>query len=333
MMTRLVLVGMVAALGITAPTWGQIQGWMGALHCWTASRLERWDTSRSHEADFVVAVSPVRRPRPAFEPIEPDDKVSKVADELNRTSDGLDLRPESAHASRSRVMAGTETPSAGRHRRASRREFGLDWREFEWMAEWRGNVEPPIADARPDEMPAAGRRSKAMLDPPIACVFTASATMVTPAHSVAASGVETRERPPMIWPKADLARVLATAESRLALERSRLAERIERLLPDRPAVHPAGPAFEPIDPAMCVCTSLADELNADSDSNTIARARLGEADGHARESGSTGTPVRPSAGGSRPSPEVAQAMRLTRDAVHAWVKVMSGPTAIQVSAR
>ena len=45
MISRLVLVGVVGALGISVPTWPEVQEWMGAAHSWTAYQLAVWDAS------------------------------------------------------------------------------------------------------------------------------------------------------------------------------------------------------------------------------------------------------------------------------------------------
>ena len=46
MMLRLVLVGMVAALGVTIPSRPDGRGWLGSAERWAKSVLADWDTWR-----------------------------------------------------------------------------------------------------------------------------------------------------------------------------------------------------------------------------------------------------------------------------------------------
>ena len=216
MLSRLVLVGMVAALGITVPTWPEIRGWMSAVHSWTACRLEEWDASASSDADPVVPPPLVHRPRPVFTPIEPDETASAVADALNRVSDGRDLRPGQALATRRPTGREMDHPAAGRERVESSGVPSLDSREGEWMAELRQAFERSDAQVGADEVPAAPRRSRMRLDPPLVCVFTASPMIAAPVRPVTAAPVETSPRPRRSWPKIDPAQAFAAVESEIA---------------------------------------------------------------------------------------------------------------------
>jgi hypothetical protein len=339
MMTRLVLVGMVAALGITIPSWPEIQGWIGALHSWTACRLEAWDASRRSEADPVASAVMAAWRLPTFEPIVPDDRASGVADELNRVSEGLDVRPEATVAKGRPYVKGTRSPATVRMRPEFPAMPAADSVEFKLIVELFHAVERPNGGAGPAEAQVSQGRRRKPIDAPLVCAFTASSATVAPVNPVTASPVKVGSRLPTSRPKFDPIEPMAEADFDVAGVLNRFGEGIELPAAGRVATRGAKPAFVPIDPARTPCASLADELNRLSDGITIAPATPGEDDSRIPISLSSRTPVpsttangaRPSQ--PRPSPEVAQAMRLTRDAVHAWLKIVARPGLIQVSAR
>src|SRR5437762_359530 len=76
MVLRLVLVGMVAALGVSVPSRPECESWFNSAREWVSAQLADWDTWRPSEADSCrVADAPVavRRPVPlvATEPVVP----------------------------------------------------------------------------------------------------------------------------------------------------------------------------------------------------------------------------------------------------------------------
>ena len=109
MISRLVLVGVVGALGISVPTWPEVREWMGAAHSWTACQLAAWDACSRSEADSIMMVptprpvpvesgrdagSELRRsdpPSPTFDPIAVDESEWELVFELNRKAEGLDM--------------------------------------------------------------------------------------------------------------------------------------------------------------------------------------------------------------------------------------------------
>ena len=121
-----------------------------------------------------AAAGPIGRDRSSRRS-SPTRRTSAVADALNRVADGRDLRPGQ--------RVGDASPDRP-ERRIARRPDGaqsslrachaLDPREGEWMAELRQAFERSDAQVGADEVPAAPRRSRMRLDPPLACVFTAS---------------------------------------------------------------------------------------------------------------------------------------------------------------
>ena len=142
MFTRLVLVSMVAALGITVPTRTDILGWVKAAHSWTASQLAEWDTRANTEADAfpsapVFPSAPAERTAaaevsaqpapivaegsgrtrletvhgsrgPTLEEIFVEECTIGLAEKLNRLAEGLRLAAiRELVARRSEIAAGT----------------------------------------------------------------------------------------------------------------------------------------------------------------------------------------------------------------------------------
>jgi hypothetical protein len=76
MISRLVLVGMVAALGVTLPSWPECEGWCQSAQEWASARLADWDTWRPREADSSHQAQP---PIPAAREVRPMPVAAAVA--------------------------------------------------------------------------------------------------------------------------------------------------------------------------------------------------------------------------------------------------------------
>ena len=64
MISRLVLVGMVAALGISLPSWPECESWFHSAREWASAQLADWDTWRPRETDSCrLADAPAPAPR------------------------------------------------------------------------------------------------------------------------------------------------------------------------------------------------------------------------------------------------------------------------------
>lgn len=337
MMSRLVLVGMVAALGITVPTWPEIHGCMRSAHVWMAARLADLDASRSPSEDPpIIPPPPIRRTR-SITPIDPDIRILTVADELNRAAQGLDL-PAGVMVVRHRpTVEADTTPASMRQCRDSAVVPTPDILECARIRDVLETVERSSEEGGTAESPVASQRSK--VPATVACVFSASATRLTapsPASSHVLRGTVTltvsKPRMEPIEPADDGATDVAGV-----LNRS--AEGMD-LAPENPKpVGAPAPAFTPIDPDACIQASIADELNQADEGLAIAHTSpIGEA---TREPASTSAPIAvapPATVADRaappgPAPEFAQAMRLTREAFRAWMKVVANPAIVQVSAR
>jgi hypothetical protein len=369
MLTRLVLVGMVAALGITVPTRPEILGWIKTAHSWTASRLAEWDPCEPSQVDAIAvvpmpprapiemnpdvaaaprpstvvagregrtAVSPREgRPAPAFEPIVVVDWAIGLADELNRAAEGLDIPvlPASDNHRATVEVQGL----AGFVRKST--DFGLvlpaDTVEQKLATLWFQAEEGPDGTGFPTDSPLSGRRWGAAI-PPISCRF---------------SGPSTAER---IAPTEDAVTGLADALNRLAdrIDPSMWTAAVAVASEWTLAIASAGPrlpsggdrstpAFVPIDPVTTMDSDLAHELNRASEGLAVVPdASVGEPCPKPEslvQQGPLPTPRVPvegvGASHSDPPPDVGLALRLTREAAHAWMNVLTGPAGVRVSAR
>jgi hypothetical protein len=314
MMTRLVLVGMVAALGITVPAWSELPGWMKAAHSWTAWQLAEWDRSAPSEVETIMMPPPPVRRVVAFETIVPDDRSSDIADALNRAAEGLNIPPEATIARRQPKHKGNTRVAPERTLAEYSGVPGIDSMEMKLMAELLGAAEPSHGDGQPAESIVTPRRSTAMI-PPIVCVFTRSVSpppavaIASPPIEAAPGLAETASTPAPVEPVADpTAEIFGTLQC--------FAEGIDPSQPAETVAALPDCVFEPIDPETTRNASLAAEVNqrAPGGSDRLAQAA-------------------PVADDVRTPADVAQALRLTREAVHAWMKVMTRPAIVHVSAR
>ncbi|HZW33697.1 MAG TPA: hypothetical protein VFF52_23450 [Isosphaeraceae bacterium] len=76
MISRLVLVGMVAGLGVTLPSWPECESWCQSAQEWASARLADWDTWRPREAD---SSRQAKTPIPAEREVRPVPVATAVA--------------------------------------------------------------------------------------------------------------------------------------------------------------------------------------------------------------------------------------------------------------
>lgn len=93
MISRFVLVGLVATLGISIPNLSELVSCIGALHEWTANGLASLDAPGHRDArpDFLPWTPETARR--FHDLIEPSLAIVGIADELNRLSDGVEVPP------------------------------------------------------------------------------------------------------------------------------------------------------------------------------------------------------------------------------------------------
>jgi hypothetical protein len=315
MMTRVFLVGMVAALGITVPTWPDVQGWVNAAHSWTAHQLANWDAC-PRRTGYDVTVLPFAMATQRFEPIVASDCALDPAEELNRFAEVVDVAPAPVVVRRDPQAEGTARKSG----RAVSREFaasgGVVTPEIACMAEWLLAVERPTSEVRATEAPLAMWRSRAIIAR-FECAFSPS--------------LEARSRPLAIAPRINPIDPVADTRPDVADGLNRFGERFEIAPPLPTAATAPTPRFEPIDPGTALDTGLAFELNLASDGMALA---WHAADAPHQVTTSACDMIAPGSA-DRPSPptDVAHAIRLTGEAVQAWMKIMTGPALVQVSVR
>ncbi len=106
MISRMILVGLVAVLGVSLPSRSESGGWLTSAHDWVMTQLAEWDTYTPEEDGcFIVTEEPDPLPQGAtqatahanttasfafdFIPVA-NDLAKGLADELNRLAKGLD---------------------------------------------------------------------------------------------------------------------------------------------------------------------------------------------------------------------------------------------------
>lgn len=322
MLPRLMMVGMVAALGITVPTRPEVRGCMRSIHSWTAYRLAALDgtTHGSHES--IVTIPWAERARPVFEAISPDLRTSSIADELNRTAEGLDL-PGEAFLARTRPRGGHLSRESSLPAAADNGVVPtIDDLESKLMLELaegldRSGSEPGLTGASissPVDLPAA---------PTIVCAFTTTREL-SPVRRTSPAAAPKPEREILV---AGLIEPPTEAVGDEAGALNQFAQGIDADLRDPVATTARRPDFVPIDPDRARPISVVDELN-----------RLWEGIETPMTGAAAPLAARPVARAAAPrvmspGPDLAQAVRLTSDAFRAWMKIVMRPAVVQVSAR
>jgi hypothetical protein len=403
MVSRLLLVGMVATLGVTLPSRSECEGWFSSVQSWASAQLADWDAWQPREGDpCPVAETPIRitfeaipqpsdprviadgsqetagatlnrssalirkegarrlsgdgsmsgRPSPQIEPIalEPiavaEDADTGVADQLNRESERLEIGQTRAGRTEVRVDSATVMPSAHPELRLLT--------ELCLIVEKAGDAEklihPEVHSPRvirpsvPED--AVFERITNRLE-----LFSEDLAASPPANSLPVGSRVTFD--PIELP-ADLGIGIAD-------ELNRFAEGLAANA-NGPASKPAqAPQFEPIDVDEDLDSGTAYALNRASEGlGGITTAAEGLAHGEPQirrnQQGSAFT-SRPYLPASRklasaahvqeksPShPELPldpgaadsglrEAVRLTRDAMCAWMNVMKGSTRVDMTAR
>lgn len=352
MISRLVLVGMVATLGISVPSWSELHRAMRAFHSWTASQLAEWDYSASKGRDEILmapmlrdaTVATVRgsgrlSPMPvrSFEPIPIEDRAADIALELNRRAEGLIVTPEEAGAGRRRREPAPPGTIARRQRTELIAEPLPDTLElrlaFEMMQTAERSQEGPAVAAvdrmefppRPEA--AVSSRDATPARPTEPAIPAANRVATTAASSAPIDGGPSEFAARLdrstggsdIWPDNVFADPIAensTAHARVTSTDT---------LPDNVFAGPAAsPTFEPIETRVEVAFDAATGRNRAPD----RPADGGPASQRVEHSAPAPPPVE-----AEPRGELGQAIRLTHDAIHAWMNVLTGPAVVHMSAR
>jgi hypothetical protein len=317
MRSRLILVGMVAVLGVTLPGPLGTDDWFSTARFWMIARLAEWDSGHSRSDHGLVVVD--------AEDFSPRDVV-----------------PAAAH---------TTAPATFE---AEPIDPGLACGivdEFDGMAEDLDNAPEaaPIADARPDLLPAPSgdsiemrlgvafcrfaerweadaaadsrtdhRARDAGTVDAIAGIFEQDMRVFGPSAEGLASNIPAAPSQGVDRPECDSIESLADCKSGIAEERNRPAEDIE-FRPEDAGIRPARiRTFEPIEVPADLESGIAYELNRASEG-------LGNVPRNERAD-------RSEAGGND-GRGVGKAVRLTREAAFAWMSLLTGPTPVEITSR
>ena len=275
--------------------------------------------------------------RPVFEPIIADEHATGVADELNRAAEGLDIQPQPVI-----VRRRPNEPEAKARVMRSRIELSavsaLDTIEVQLMAALLCAADGSDGEGRSAEAALTVRRSKPGI-PPAVCTFTPGSASAHAAHPSIAAPVATEPSPAGFPRKPYRIEPVLDAGHDIAWELNRFAEGTEVSSPTSVVLTPSRAAFDPIAPEVHSATSLADELNRASEGLIIAAAAPDRIPPPSPESAARRDPppripaLPERASPPEPPSDVARALRLTSEAVHAWMNVVTGPSLPHLSAR
>jgi hypothetical protein len=362
MISRLVLVGMVAALGLSIPSWLEFERGFNAFRSWTTAQLAEWDTWRPREDDSITVpampapsrleTSPVvmREPRDcqpgvmgsamvvrqpsrtdiAFVPITAaNDLASGVADELMRMAEGLEIRPAmpvKAEARTHEASLDSREPVTADEFTSSASSISVELRLALGLCRFaeasRVDQTPPNPTDVDQETLQAGN--------PVDDIFEENPAGYEPAEEGLASDVRPQPITTSANPSFELIEPSDELTDQIAGELNRLSDGMT-ITPEVRATHPAPqPRFAPIVLAEDLDSGTAYELNRASEGLGIVPPKAGPA-GH-RESAKT------TRAASRPVPDTGEenlprAVRMTRDAARAWMDVLTGPTSDRMAFR
>jgi hypothetical protein len=358
MTLRLVLVSLVAGLGISVPGWSTLEGWAAASQKWVNTRLAEMDHRRTDEANYVVihdlvkaemdraraareagrlakrpartivagtavlanagtlrleqatnpahsvdaAVVAVRRaepPRPTFDPIVVGDRLNfGVAYELNFRNEGLNLPsspvmlPLPTPAVQPADLAGLAIARYGSSGLEMLRSLGRNLRDAAGR-ELAARQERAARETNALAFEAMGNAENLyFVDVPAPVVEAAAAPNVA----------ET-----------------STFEAMEASESLYFADALAPVVAESPSIAPTTAALDviPDDPfAPADAIAAAKQLEP-------SREEKGDESSIASSQADTDTTIA--------RPEVNRAVRLTREALYAWVNVLSGPALVTVA--
>jgi hypothetical protein len=317
MRSRLILVGMVAVLGVTLPGPSGSEGWFGAARFWMIAQLAEWDSGHSRRDDGLVVVDPQDYSRPDVAPVALHTTAPATFE-----ADPID----------SELACGIAD-------------------ELDGMAEGLA-IAPeadPIADARPDLLPAPSGDSIEMRLAVAFCrfagrwegdgtaaprtayhapdveavdaideIFEKNIEAVGPPAEGLASTIQADPLPDADRFEPELIEPLADCKLGIAEGSNRPAEDIE-FRPEDAGIRPARiRTFEPIEVPADLESGIADELNRASEG-------LGNVPRNERAD-------RSEAGGND-GRGIGKAVRLTREAAFAWMSLLTGPTPVEMTSR
>lgn len=335
--SRAILVGVPMALCFVFLVYLLSQGWLVAIHSRIVSSLACVDTPAVLPERGSMIDDPSPWPSRILDPIDPLDRSSDLAEVLNRQSEGLPL-PRATFATLGSSLQPRVTDGPTPARRTAAREVAAA-RAFdrEMMAELLGMLARP--GTTDEDEPRSAARRLAGKRSPVCCVFTPS--QARPNREPIASQSHSPESRPTAGspvPVKMMAEVVA-GPTNLVGPGQHAADETTPSRNHRLRVSPNRPPFEPIDPEVAPHHSVADDLNRDSEGGYLAPPiLLGRHSGPSKPTGKSSDPTiipqeRSRSMSSKPASEMAEAMRLTRDAMRAWTALLARPASVQVSSR
>jgi hypothetical protein len=332
MISRMVLVGLVAVLGVSLPSRSEPGGWLTSAHDWVVAQLVEWDTyTPGEECCVTVTELPDLSPWGAtltqgranttasvtFEPIPAaDDRDNRIADELNRFGEGLDI-PATTTVTAESPTDFMAVPSSD----SIELKLAVELCRIAKAAEHHEKaLSPAIPQA--DETGA---------DPAIDELFASGSDVFARAEDDLVTTGRPQPASIVTVPTFERIRPLVDFESDVAAELNRLADGIEIVLQETPP-QPARPqAFEPIKVPTDLESGIAYELNRASEGlePPIPQVRdLGEARPWIPASEPTASPEN-----NHKDSRIGKALGLTRDAALAWMNVLTGMTPVMMTSQ
>jgi hypothetical protein len=324
----MILVGLVAVLGVSLPSRSESGGWLSSAHNWVIAQLAEWDTYTPGEDRCVVLEAPEPLPRGAtraagrtnipspvtFRPIPiADDRDNRLADELNRLSEGLDGPATNAAIAESPADFVAVSSS--------------DPIELKLALELCRIVEASAHDETVSS-PAVSQPRQAEADPTIDEIFADGLNVFATPVQGPAVPVGPEPTSPAARTTFELIRPLVDFESDTAAALNRFAEGIEIVAEDAPPQPARIQAFEPIKVPADLESGIAYELNRASEGLESVLPEVGGF-AKARPPIPASGPAAPAEGDRNPGDaSIGKALDLTRDAALAWMNVLTGMTPV-----
>ena len=321
MMSRLVLVGMVAVLGISLPSRSENGGWFASARMWMIAQLAEWDTYTPGEDEgFYVGGSPyspgrgvesvaTRAAAPAtFEPIPVNQDLGcGIADELNRMAEGLEIPTKLA-------MIAESHPDFGPASLSDSIEMKLAV-EFCRFAE-RSEADVSLASRVSGEIES---------DDAVDEIFQEGMAVFAPSTEGLVSNIQAESPPEATQADADLIEPLVSCKLEIAEESERIDEPVEVRRVDAGMEPVRILTFEPIAVPEDLGSGVAYELNRAAEGLEIGPQEV-------RNLGDVRLRISAEAGRDDDR-GIEKAVRLTRDAAFAWMNLFTGPAPVEITSR
>jgi hypothetical protein len=271
MLSRMILVGLVAVLGVSLPSRSDSGSWLTPAHDWVIAQLADWDTyTPGKDCGFIATEAPDPLPREATRAPERTNTTTSVAfdpipvtnglaDELNRLAGGLDILATVTAIAESPVDSVVVSSSDS-----------VEWKlavELRRIAETSASDEPCSSQATP-------RAREAEMDPAIDEIFADASQVFAPATEAMATAAQPKSVSIAARPSCELAQTLVSqpceADADPTIDEI-FADGSQVFAPSEQAMATAGqsesasiaaqPIFELIPPPVDFETDIATELN------------------------------------------------------------------------